>query len=127
VEPKCIPSEGPSAVGHYSSGYVFHDLVYTGGAIPLDPDTGEVVGSTMAEQTTAVMKNLEATLKAAGSGLDRLLKTMVFITDMSAFEEFNTAYAAAMGTHKPARSTVQVAGLVRGIKVEIEGIGRVTE
>lgn len=128
MEPKVVrTADAPAAIGHYSAAYVYNGLVFTGGSIPLDPLTGDVVGTTMSEQTAMVMTYLEAVLKAAGSRLDLLLKTTCFISDIALFEEFNAAYAAAMGDHRPARSTVQVAALVRGIMVEVEGIAALAD
>ena len=89
-------------------------------SIALDPATGQVVEGGIREQTARVMKNLRAILEAAGSSLSRVIKTTVFLVDMADFAEMNAVYAEAFGDHKPARSTVAVAGLPRGVRVEIE-------
>jgi 2-iminobutanoate/2-iminopropanoate deaminase len=82
----------------------------------------EIVGTTVAEQTEQVLKNLAAVLKAAGSGLDRVVKTTVFLAEMADFQAMNEVYAKHFGDHKPARSTVAAAGLPRNARVEIEVI-----
>ena len=123
MEPVAVhTTEAPAAVGPYSQAQRFGDLLFLSGQIPLHPDTGLIVGSTAAEQTVQVMSNLEAVLLAGGSRLDLLLKTTIFLTDLAAFAEVNAAYAAALGDHRPARATVQVAALPKGALVEIEGV-----
>jgi 2-iminobutanoate/2-iminopropanoate deaminase len=96
--------------------------VYTAGQIALDPATGEVVPGGVAEQTARVLENLRAILAAAGSDLSRVVKTTVFLVDMADFSAMNEVYARAFGDHRPARSTVAVAGLPRGARVEIEAV-----
>ena len=112
----------PRAIGPYSQGIVANGLLFTAGQIALDPATGEVVPGGVAEQTARVMENLRAILSAAGSGLDRVVKTTVFLADMGDFTAMNEVYAKAFGDHRPARSTVAAAGLPRGVRVEIEAI-----
>ncbi|MCZ7664408.1 MAG: Rid family detoxifying hydrolase [Thermoleophilia bacterium] len=107
--------------GWYSFGIATGDLVFCAGAIAVDQD-GKVVGGTVGEQTKKVIENLEVVLKAAGSSLDRVVKTLCFLVDIDAFAEFNEAYAEMFGSHYPARSTVAVAGLVKDALVEIECI-----
>jgi 2-iminobutanoate/2-iminopropanoate deaminase len=115
----------PKAIGPYSQGIVANGLVFTAGQIALDPATGEVVAGGVAEQTARVLENLGAILSAAGSGLDRVVKTTVFLADMADFGAMNEVYARAFGDHKPARSTVAAAGLPRGVRVEIEAVAAV--
>ncbi len=115
----------PKAIGPYSQGIVANGLLFTAGQIALDPATGEVVPGGVAEQTARVMENLQAILSAAGSGLDRVVKTTVFLADMGDFTAMNEVYAKAFGDHRPARSTVAAAGLPRGARVEIEAIAAV--
>jgi 2-iminobutanoate/2-iminopropanoate deaminase len=115
----------PRAIGPYSQGIVANGLLFTAGQIALDPATGEVVPGGVAEQTARVMENLRAILSAAGSGLDRVVKTTVFLADMGDFTAMNEVYAKAFGDHRPARSTVAAAGLPRGVRVEIEAIAAV--
>ena len=110
----------PRAIGPYSQATIAGDLVLTAGQIALDPATMELVGSSVAEQTEQVMRNLGAVLEAAGSGFDRVLNTTVFLADMADFAAMNEVYARAFGGHRPARSTVAAAGLPKGARVEIE-------
>ncbi|HEX9754666.1 MAG TPA: RidA family protein [Gemmatimonadales bacterium] len=112
----------PRAIGPYSQGIVLDDLVFTAGQIPLDPATGELVIGDVALQTERVLANLGAILEAAGSGLPRVLKTTVYLTDMADFAAMNEVYAKAFGEHRPARSTVAVAQLPRDVRVEIDAI-----
>ncbi|HEU5357889.1 MAG TPA: RidA family protein [Gemmatimonadales bacterium] len=110
----------PKAIGPYSQATVAHGFIYTAGQIALDPATAEVVAGGVAEQTERVMKNLAAVLAAAGSSLQRVVKTTVFLVDMGDFAAMNEVYARHFGDHRPARSTVAVAALPRGVRVEIE-------
>lgn len=112
----------PKAIGPYSQAVTTNGMVYTAGQIALDPKTGEVVGKTVAEQTEQVMRNLAAVLAAAGSGLENVVKTTVYLADMADFPAMNEVYAKHLGSHKPARSTVQAAGLPKGVRVEIDAI-----
>ena len=113
----------PAPVGPYSQAVVAGDLVFCAGQIALDPTTGELVGrDEVRVQTRRVIDNLAAVLQAAGSGLDRVTKTTVFLTDLADFAAMNEVYAERFGGHRPARSTVPVAALPRGAKVEIECI-----
>lgn len=114
--------QAPHAVGAYSQATIANGLVFTAGQIALDPATGEVVPGGTAEQTARVMKNLGAILTAAGSDLSRVLKTTVFLVDMADFAAMNDVYARAFGDHRPARSTVAVSALPRGVRVEIEAV-----
>ena len=99
-----VTAEGaPQAIGPYSQAVVVDGTVYTAGQIPLDPKTGDVVGKTTAEQTDQVLKNLAAILKAAGSGLDLVVKTTVYLVDMADFPAMNEVYAKHFARHKPAR------------------------
>ena len=115
----------PQAIGPYSQGIVAHGFVFTAGQIALDPASGEVVPGGIAEQTARVLENLRAILTAAASGLDRVVKTTVFLADMADFAAMNEVYARAFGDHTPARSTVAAAGLPRGVRVEIEAVAEV--
>lgn len=114
--------KAPRAIGPYSQATILRDLVFCSGQIPLDPDTGSIVGNTVAEQTHRVLCNLRAVLEASGSSLDNVLKTTVFITDMSKFSELNEVYAEYFRNNPPARSAVQVGALPKGVLVEIEAI-----
>jgi 2-iminobutanoate/2-iminopropanoate deaminase len=111
----------PAAIGPYSQAFVSGNFVFTSGQIPLAPESGNVVGSTIQEQTEQVIKNLKAVLEAAGSSLTRVIKTTCFLADMADFAAFNEVYAKYF-TSKPARSTVAVKQLPRNLLVEIEVI-----
>jgi 2-iminobutanoate/2-iminopropanoate deaminase len=115
----------PKAIGPYSQGTIVNGFVFTAGQVALDPATGDVVPGGVAQQTERVMLNLAAILQAAGSGLDQVVKTTVFLTDMADFAAMNEVYARAFGDHRPARSTVAVASLPKGVSVEIEAIATV--
>ncbi|QIB68042.1 RidA family protein [Aminipila butyrica] len=113
----------PAAIGPYSQGNIFGNLLFTSGQVPLDPATGEIVGSTVEEQTEQVFKNIKAILEEAGSSLDKVLKTTVFIKDMNSFGKMNEVYAKFFteGSY-PSRSAVEVARLPKDVLVEIETI-----
>lgn len=112
----------PKALGPYSQAIVAGGMVYCAGQIPLDPATGNIVEGGIAEQTHQVLKNLRAVLKAAGSDLDRAVKTTVFLKSMDSFAAMNEVYGRPeyFGSAAPARSTVEVARLPRDVMVEIE-------
>ena len=114
--------DAPAAIGPYAQAIETNGLIFCSGQIAINPVTGniEVVGA--AEQTMRVLLNLRAVLEAAGSGLDKVVKTTVFLTDMGDFPAVNKVYAEMFGGHKPARSTVQVARLPKCAKVEIEAV-----
>jgi 2-iminobutanoate/2-iminopropanoate deaminase len=115
----------PAAIGPYSQAKVLGNLLFTSGQIPLVPGTMEMVTGTIEVQAERVLENLGAVLAAAGTDWSRVLKTTVFLTDLGDFAAFNAVYERALGTSTPARSTVQVAALPRGAKVEIELIAAV--
>jgi len=114
--------QAPAAIGPYSQGIVVNGMVYTAGQVALDPQSGEVVGRTTAEQTEQALQNLAAILRAAGSGLDQVVKTTVYLADMADFTAMNEVYARHFGLHKPARSTIQAAALPKNVRVEIDAI-----
>ena len=118
-------ADAPKAIGPYSQAVVAGGMVYSAGQIPLDPRTGALVGATAAEQTDQVLRNLAAVLAAAGSGLDLVVKTTVYLVDLADFPAMNEVYAQHFAGHKPARSTVQVAALPTGARVEIDAVARV--
>jgi 2-iminobutanoate/2-iminopropanoate deaminase len=113
-------ASAPEAIGPYSQGVIANGFLYTAGQIALDPATMQVDVEGITEQTEQVLENLAAILTAAGSGFSRVVKTTVFLTDMADFQAMNEVYARAFGEHRPARSTVAVSGLPRGVRVEIE-------
>jgi len=115
-------TEAPAAIGPYSQALVAGPYVWCSGQIPLDPATGQLVGGPFEDQVRRVIENLSAVLRAAGSELDRVVKTTVFLTDLADFAALNAVYAEYFGPTPPARSTVQVAALPRGARVEIEAV-----
>ena len=110
----------PAAVGPYSQAVEAAGLMFCSGMIPLDPGTMEVVGEDAAAQTRQVFRNLHALLGDSGRSLGDVVKSTVFLDDMGDFQAMNAVYAEEFGDHKPARSTVEVAKLPLGVKVEIE-------
>lgn len=114
--------DAPAAIGPYSQAIVTGELVYTAGQIALEPATMEVVAGDVSAQTDRVMRNLAAILEAAGSSLQRVVKTTVFLQSMGDFGAMNEVYGRHFGEHKPARSTVEVARLPKDVLVEIEAI-----
>ena len=115
--------KAPAAIGPYSQANRVGDFIFTSGQIPLDPATGEIVGETVAAQTERAIENLKEVLEAANSGLDKVIKTTVFLANISDFAEMNEVYSRYFtGEKLPSRSAVGVAGLPRGASVEIEAI-----
>lgn len=114
----------PGAIGPYSQAVKVGNLVFCSGQIPIDPKTGEFVSEDVAEQTEQVIKNLVAVLEAAGTTLNNVVKTTVFLADMNDFTVMNEVYAKHF-TEKPARATVQAARLPKDARVEIEVIATV--
>jgi len=112
--------EAPRAIGPYSQAIVADGLVFTAGQIALDPASGEVVATDIVGQTEQVLRNLAAVLEAAGSRMSKVVKTTVYLADMAEFTAMNEVYARHFGDHKPARSTVQAAGLPKNVRVEID-------
>ncbi len=120
---KIVATEkAPAAIGPYSQAIVHNGLAYLSGQIPLDPATGQLVEGEIAAQTTRVLENLKAVLEACGSGLDRVVKTTVFIQDMREFAKMNEIYGKYFSHEPPARSTVEAARLPRDVRVEIDAI-----
>ena len=123
AQKRVVATEGaPKAIGPYSQAIVHAGLIYCSGQIPLDPATGTMVEGGIAEQTARVLENLKAVLEEAGSSLDRVLKTTVFLKDMGEFGAFNEVYGRYFHVNPPARATVEVARLPRDARVEIECI-----
>lgn len=118
---KVQTNNAPAAIGPYSQAVVTGNLVFTSGQIPLDPETGMLVGENIAEQTHRVCKNLEAVLTEAGSSLKNAIKTVCYLSDINNFAAFNEVYAQYF-TEKPARSCVAVKDLPKGALVEVEVI-----
>ena len=115
-------SGAPRAIGPYSQGIRANGFLFTAGQVGFDPDSGELVDEGISEQTERVLQNIRSILESAGADLSRVVKTTVFLVDMADFTAMNEVYARVFGTHRPARSTVAVAALPRGARVEIEAI-----
>ena len=116
--------KAPAAIGPYSQAIIHGDTLYPSGQIPVDPATGEVVGTTIEEQADRVMKNLGAVLEAAGSSYENAVKTVCFLADMNDFAAFNEVYAKYF-VNKPARSCVAVKTLPKNVLCEVEVIAAI--
>ncbi len=113
----------PQAIGPYSQGIIANGFIFVSGQIALDPQTGEICSPETGAQTKRVLENIRAILREAGSNLDRVAKSTVYLTDLDDFSSFNQVYATYFPTQPPARATVEVSRLPKGAKVEIEVIG----
>jgi 2-iminobutanoate/2-iminopropanoate deaminase len=113
-------SNAPQPIGPYSQAVVSGGLLFASGQIPIDPGTGNVVGEDVASQTEQVMKNLVAVLQEAKIGLEKVVKTTVYLADMADFAGMNEVYGRYFGSAPPARSTIQAAALPRNVRVEID-------
>ena len=120
-------TSAPAALGPYSQAIKVGEFVYASGQIAIDPATGEFIGGGIAEQTDRVLKNLSAVLEAAGSSLDQVVKTLVFLADMNDFTAMNEVYGKFFPGAPPARSTVQAARLPKDARVEIEAVAVITK
>lgn len=116
---------GPFQGAPYNQAIRVGDLVFVAGQLGVSPETGHLAGGTIQEQTEQIMRNLSAILEEAGSGLDKLVKTTVFLMDLADFPGMNEVYARHVGERPPARSTVQISGLPSGALVEIEAVAHV--
>ncbi len=117
-------AKAPAAIGPYSQATIAGGFLFTAGQIPLDPKSMEIVAGDVVPQTQQVMANLGEVLAQAGVTWKDVVKTTVFLQDMADFPRFNEVYAAVLGEARPARSTVQVAALPRGVSVEVELIAK---
>jgi 2-iminobutanoate/2-iminopropanoate deaminase len=115
-------AEAPAAVGPYAQGIAAGPFVFCSGQIPLDPMTGKLIGENIGLCTARVLESLSAVLRAHGMGLEHVVKTTVFLTDLADFEEMNSVYAKFFPDQAPARSTIQVAALPKGANIEIEAV-----
>lgn len=115
-------NKAPAAIGPYAQANIIGDLVITSGQIPIDPATGNLVEGDIEAQTKQVFENLKAVLEAAGSGLDKIVKTTCFMDNMNDFAKMNEVYASFFSGDYPSRSAVEVAKLPKGALIEIEAI-----
>ena len=114
--------QAPAAIGPYSQGIVAGNFLFTAGQIALDPATGQIVPGDVTAQTERVMRNLTAVLEDAGTSWSQVVKTTVYLQDMADFPRVNEVYGRMIGDARPARSTVQVSALPRGVLVEIDAV-----
>ena len=112
----------PKAVGPYSQAVRAGEFLFLSGQISLDPETAEVVGSDIETQTRQVLKNMQAIISAANMSLTNVVKTTVFLTDIAEFPKVNAVYQSFFGSHRPARTTVQVSALPKGVRIELDAI-----
>ena len=115
-------ANAPTAIGPYSQAVGIGQFLFISGQIPLDPNTGEVVAGDIVQQTHRVMKNIAAILEEAGSYLSQVVKTTVYLTDLADCPIFNQVYQEYFPENPPARATVQVVGLPKGVKIEVEAV-----
>jgi reactive intermediate/imine deaminase len=116
----------PNAAGHYSQAIVHNGVVYVAGQLPIDPKNRDKPVGSIEEQTEQTLRNVQAILEAAGSGLDRVLQMTIYVSDITLWGGVNTAYGRVMGTHKPARAVVPVKDLHYGYQIEIQAIAAIT-
>jgi 2-iminobutanoate/2-iminopropanoate deaminase len=114
--------DAPAAAGHYSQAIVHNGVVYVAGQLPIDPTSADRAVGSIEEQTERTLRNVEAILVAAGSGLDRVLQMTIYISDIELWGGVNTTYARVMGSHRPARAVVPVKDLHYGYQIEIQAI-----
>jgi len=117
-----LSQDAPAPIGPYSQAVRVGDWIFLSGQIPVDPHTGEVIAGGVGAQTRQVLQNLQAVLTAMGLNLDSIVKTTIYLTDLSAFAEVNEVYATYFHPPYPARATVQVSALPKSVQVEIEAI-----
>ena len=118
--------DAPKPAGHYSQGVIHGGLVYVSGQLPLNPATGEIVGDNADAQTERTLRNVEAILVAAGSGLDKVIAVTIYVTGRRYWEDVNRAFTRLMGDHRPARAVIPVSELKPGCLVEIQAVATTT-
>ncbi|MDF2892090.1 MAG: putative endoribonuclease [Clostridia bacterium] len=118
-------NNAPAAIGPYSQGVAIENLVFVSGQLPIDPATGSFVNGDVKDLTRQCIRNVSAILEAAGTGLNNVIKTTIFVADLSNFTAINEAYAEFFGESVPARSCVQVAAIPKGAAIEIEAIAKI--
>ena len=114
-------SKAPGAIGPYSQGIQMGELIFVSGQIPVDPNTGNMVHGGIKNQTAQVLENISGVLESSGSCLGKVIKTTVYLSDLSLFQNMNEVYAESFGDHRSARATVEV-GLPEGVSIEIDAI-----
>ncbi|MCU0619884.1 MAG: RidA family protein [Gemmatimonadales bacterium] len=119
--------DAPRPAGHYAQGLAHGGVVYVAGQLPIDPNWPDAPLGTVEEQVQRTMHNVEAILRAAGSGLDQLLSVTIYVTDIGLWPRVNAAYAALLGEHRPARTVVPVPALHHGCLVEIQAVAALPE
>jgi 2-iminobutanoate/2-iminopropanoate deaminase len=119
------PKDGPTPLGPYSPGVVAGGFLFVSGQIPLDPASGQLVLDTFEAQARRTLENLKAVVEAAGGTLNDIVKVTIFLTDLARFEELNAVYAEYFDESKPARATVQVSALPKGVSVEMDCIAQI--
>ncbi len=119
---KIFTPNAPKPVGHYSQAIVHDNVVYVSGQLPIDPVSGEMRLGTIEEQTEQALKNLAEILKAAGTDINKVIKTTVYISDIQLWDRVNNVYSKFFGEHRPARAIVPTKELPHGINIEIEAI-----
>jgi 2-iminobutanoate/2-iminopropanoate deaminase len=117
----------PAPAGHYSQGMIHGGLVYVSGQLPIDPTSGKPRVGSIEEQTRLAIANVASVLEAAGSGLDRVIKTTVYVSDIDLWGRVNEVYAACFGHHRPARAVVPTRDLHFGCQVEIEAVAAIND
>lgn len=117
-----LTPNAPAPAGHYSQAIVHNGIAYVSGQLPIDPRTGSKTVGSIESQTEQVIRNVEEILKAAGSGLDRILKVTIYISDVSLWGAVNTVYSRLLGPHRPARVVVPTKDLHYGFQIEMEAI-----
>ena len=124
---KVQPENWPRPAGHYSPGIVHNGLIYVSGQLPMDLETREPFTGDIDAQTELALRNVEAVLRTAGSGLEKVIQMTVYVSDMEYWGDVNRAYARVMGDHRPARAIVPVKDLHFGVKIEIQAIAALAE
>jgi len=123
MEKKVVYTDkAPKPIGPYSQAIIAGNFVFVAGQIPIDPETGEIVKGGIEEQTRRVLENIKAILEAAGSSLDKVVRVQVFLADLKLFEKFNKVYAEYFKENPPARVTVEVSSLPKGVLLEVDVI-----
>lgn len=122
MKKKIQTDKAPTAIGPYSQAIIAENLLFISGQLPIDPAKGKLIQGTMAQQTEKILQNITAIAEEAGASIESIVKTTIFLCDLGDFAEVNEAYGKFFDITPPARSTIQVAGLPLGARIEIEAI-----